>query len=100
MTQLALSENRALRFTTLAVLYAVQGIPDAMVLIVFPAYLAAQGLSPAEVGTFLAVAMVPNSAKLLSGPLIDRLAFLPMGQQLCLGTDLWPQCIRRPPAKP
>ena len=81
MTLPALSESSSLRFATLAMLYVAQGIPDAMVLIIFPAYLAAQGVSPAEIGGFLALAMAPNSAKLISGPLIDRFSFLPMGRR-------------------
>ena len=77
----ALSESRRLRFATFALLYAAQGIPDAMVLILFPAYLAAKGASAAAIGAFLATAMIPNAAKLLAGPMIDRVAFLPMGRR-------------------
>ncbi len=81
MAELALSEHRRLRFVTLSALYAAQGIPDAMILIVFPAYLAAKGVDAAAIGAFLATAMLPNTAKLLSGPMVDRLAFLPMGRR-------------------
>ncbi len=62
-------------------LYAAQGIPDAMVLIVFPAFLAASGASASVIGAFLATAMLPNAAKLLVGPLIDRLTYWPMGRR-------------------
>ena len=71
MTGRALSENRRLRFATFATLYAAQGIPDAMVLIVFPAFLAAHGASASAIGAFLATAMLPNAAKLVVGPLVD-----------------------------
>ena len=81
MTRYNLSENRPLRFVTLSALYASQGIPDAMVLIVFPGYLAAKGVSASAIGTFLAIAMLPNSAKLIVGPLIDRVTYLPMGRR-------------------
>ncbi len=81
MTGRALSENRRLRFAIFAMLYAAQGIPDAMVLIVFPAFLAAHGASASAIGAFLATAMLPNAAKLVVGPLVDRLAWLPMGQR-------------------
>jgi len=81
MTTRALSDDRRLRFAILALLYAAQGIPDAMVLIVFPAYLAARGVTPASIGTFLAIAMLPNAAKLIIGPTVDRWAFLPMGRR-------------------
>jgi len=77
----ALSGNRRLRFAMFGVLYAAQGIPDAMVLIVFPAFLAAHGASASVIGAFLAAAMLPNAAKLIVGPLIDRIAFLPMGRR-------------------
>lgn len=52
-----------------------------MVLIVFPAFLATHGANVAEIGVFLAVSMMPNAAKLVVGPLIDRIAFLPMGRR-------------------
>lgn len=81
MMSRALRDNRRLRLATFAILYAAQGIPDAMVLILFPAYLAANGAAAGVIGTFLATAMLPNAAKLLVGPLIDRHAFLPMGRR-------------------
>ncbi len=81
MKELNLSQNKWLRYSAFATLYAAQGIPDAMVLIIFPAYLAANGMTAAAIGTFLATAMLPNSAKLFAGPLIDRVAYLPMGRR-------------------
>lgn len=81
MTGRALSGDRRLRFAMFGALYAAQGIPDAMVLIVFPAFLAAHGASISVIGVFLATAMLPNAAKLVVGPLIDRIAFLPMGRR-------------------
>lgn len=77
----SLRDSRRLRLATFGILYAAQGIPDAMVLILFPAYLAANGAAAGVIGTFLATAMLPNAAKLLVGPLIDRHAFLPMGRR-------------------
>ncbi len=81
MTGRVLSGNRRLRFAMFGALYAAQGIPDAMVLIVFPAFLAAHGASISAISVFLAAAMLPNAAKLVVGPLIDRIAFLPMGRR-------------------
>jgi PAT family beta-lactamase induction signal transducer AmpG len=81
MTGRALNGNRRLRLAMFGALYAAQGIPDAMVLIVFPAFLATHGASISEIGVFLATAMLPNAAKLVVGPLIDRFAFLPMGRR-------------------
>lgn len=79
MTGRSLRDSRRLRLATFGILYAAQGIPDAMVLILFPAYLAANGATAGVIGTFLATAMLPNVAKLVVGLLIDRHAFLPMG---------------------
>jgi PAT family beta-lactamase induction signal transducer AmpG len=62
-------------------LYAAQGIPDAMILIVFPAYLAAHGVAPGAIGAFLGVAMLPNATKLILGPIVDRWAYLAMGRR-------------------
>lgn len=81
MTGRCLSGDRRLRYGVFGALYAAQGIPDAMVLIVFPAFLAANGAGVAMIGAFLATAMLPNAAKLVIGPLIDRLAYLPMGRR-------------------
>jgi len=79
VTGRSLRDSRRLRLATFGILYAAQGIPDAMVLILFPAYLAANGATAGVIGTFLATAMLPNVAKLVVGLLIDRHAFLPMG---------------------
>lgn len=81
MIAVALSESRSFRFAAFSALYTAQGIPDAMVLILFPALLAARGATPSAIGTFLAIAMLPNSAKLIAGPIIDRLAYRPMGRR-------------------
>lgn len=81
MTGRSLRDSRRLRLATFGILYAAQGIPDAMVLILFPAYLAANGATAGVIGTFLATAMLPNVAKLVVGLLIDRHAFLPMGRR-------------------
>lgn len=79
--QRALSEHRGLRFVVFGLLYAVQGISDAMVLIVFPAFLATHHVAPAAIGTFLGIALLPNAAKLALGPLVDRWSYRPMGRR-------------------
>lgn len=76
-----LAESRRLRFICFGTLYAGQGVPDAMVLIVLPAYLAANGAGAGAIAAFLAAAMLPNAAKLLVGPMVDRLGYLPMGRR-------------------
>ena len=74
----ALVDHRHLRF---AALYAAQGLPFGLFAVAIPAWLAAQGASAAEIGSYLAIATLPWSAKLLAGPLMDRFTFLPMGRR-------------------
>ena len=64
-----------------AALYAAQGLPFGLFAVAIPAWLAAQGASAAEIGSYLAIATLPWSAKLLAGPLMDRFTFLPMGRR-------------------
>lgn len=77
----ALTARPALRFGIGAVMYFAQGIPQGLLGIALPAWLASQGLGAAEIGTYLAVIALPWAFKLLSGPLMDRFEFLPMGRR-------------------
>ena len=79
----ALVDHRHLRF---AALYAAQGLPFGLFAVAIPAWLAAQGASAAEIGSYLAIATLPWSAKLLAGPLMDRFTFLPMDRRRPMGT--------------
>ena len=78
---LALADSRRLRFGAFAGLYFAQGIPWGIFMVALPTWLADQGLSSAQVGTFLAAVSLPWTLKLLAGPLMDRFAYLPMGRR-------------------
>ena len=74
----ALADHRYLRFGGFAGLYAAQGIPWGIFMVALPTWLASQGHSSAQVGTFLAVVSLPWTLKLLTGPIMDRFSFLPI----------------------
>ncbi|MGB5246092.1 MAG: MFS transporter, partial [Woeseia sp.] len=46
-----------------------------------PAGLASQGVATADIGSYLAVVILPWAFKLVTGPLMDRFEFLPMGRR-------------------
>jgi PAT family beta-lactamase induction signal transducer AmpG len=77
----ALSENAVLRYMSFSALYVAQGIPEGMVIFGLPAWLAMNGKSPAEIGSFTAIALIPWSFKIIAAPLMDRFTWLPMGRR-------------------
>ena len=77
----ALADNRYLRFGAFAGLYVAQGIPWGLFMVALPTWLADQGYSSAEVGSFLGAVSLPWTLKLLTGPMMDRFSFLPMGRR-------------------
>ncbi|MEP0390731.1 MAG: MFS transporter [Erythrobacter sp.] len=77
----ALSENRVARFATIMVLYFLQGVPAGLTTVALTAWLAAKGATPVEIGAFVAFALLPWSAKLFNGLLMDRFTFKPMGRR-------------------
>jgi len=62
-------------------MYFAQGIPYGLLSIAVPAWLASQGVSAADIGSYLAVIILPWVFKLLTGPLMDRFEFAPMGRR-------------------
>jgi PAT family beta-lactamase induction signal transducer AmpG len=76
-----LAESPPLRYATGASMYFAQGIPYGLMNIAVPAWLASQGVGAGEIASFLAVVILPWAFKLLSGPLMDRYQFLPMGRR-------------------
>jgi PAT family beta-lactamase induction signal transducer AmpG len=76
-----LAESPAIRYATGSVMYFAQGIPAGLMNIALPAWLASEGISAGEIASYLAVIALPWAFKLLSGPLMDRYAFLPMGKR-------------------
>lgn len=79
--RLALAQSRRLRFAAFTAFYFAQGVPIGLLQIAIAAWLAAQGADAAEIGTFIGVITLPWALKLVSGPFMDRFAFLPMGRR-------------------
>lgn len=77
----ALSEHRTARFAAMIILYFMQGVPIGLGLIAIPAWLAANGATPVQVGAFVGTIMLPWSLKLVNGLIMDRFAFKPMGRR-------------------
>jgi len=76
-----LIDSPRVRYLTGAMMYFAQGIPQGLLSIAIPAWLAAQGVSAADIGSYLAVIVLPWVFKLLTGPLMDRFEFAPMGRR-------------------
>lgn len=77
----ALSENTFLRYFNFIALYVAQGIPEGMILFGIPAWMAMNGKTPGEIGSFVAVFGLPWSFKIIVAPLMDRFTYLPMGRR-------------------
>ena len=77
----SLSDNSRVRYATGAMMYFAQGIPQGLLGIAIPAWLASQGVSAADIASYLAVIVLPWAFKLVTGPLMDRFEYLPMGQR-------------------
>lgn len=77
----ALSENSFLRYFAFAALYVAQGIPEGLLWYAIPAWLAMNGKSPAEIGSYVAVLGIPWSMKILNAPIMDRFTYLAMGRR-------------------
>ena len=70
-----------MRYAAGSSMYFAQGIPYGLMNIAVPAWLASQGIGPGQIASFLAIIILPWAFKLLSGPLMDRFQFLPMGRR-------------------
>lgn len=80
-TRFILSDSPRVRFATGTMMYFAQGIPQGLLSITIPAWLASQGVSAADIGSYLAVIVLPWAFKLVTGPLMDRYQFRPMGKR-------------------
>ncbi|MEE4162461.1 MAG: MFS transporter [Woeseiaceae bacterium] len=76
-----LAESARMRYAAGSSMYFAQGIPYGLMNIAVPAWLATQGVGAGQIASFLAVIILPWAFKLLSGPLMDRYQFLPMGRR-------------------
>jgi len=81
MKDLILVQNRTIRFVAFTAFYIAQGIPIGMLSFAIPAWLAGKGVTGAEIASFIAISTLPWGFKILSGPLMDRFAYLPMGRR-------------------
>ena len=77
----SLSESSLLRYFTFAALYVAQGIPEGILIYALPAWLAKNGIGPAQIGGFVGIAVLPWSFKLINAPVMDRFTYLPMGRR-------------------
>ena len=76
---LILHHSARLRYATAAMLYFAQGIPQGLLAIAMPAWLASQGVEAGVIASYLAIIVLPWAFKLVTGPLMDRYGFPPMG---------------------
>jgi len=77
----ALANNTRVRYATGSIMYFAQGIPQGLLAITIPAWLASEGVGAGDIGSYLAVIVLPWAFKLVTGPLMDRYEFLPMGRR-------------------
>ena len=78
---LILLRSARARYAVGALMYFAQGIPQGLLGIALPAWLVSEGASAGQIGTYLALVTLPWSFKLLSGPIMDRFEYLPMGRR-------------------
>lgn len=76
-----LAQSKWSRLGALCLLYFCQGLPIGLFQVAIPAWFAAQGLSLAQVASFIFIVFLPWSFKLLAGPVMDRFAFPTMGRR-------------------
>ena len=76
-----LATNARVRYMTGSIMYFAQGIPQGLLAIAIPVWLASQGVGAGDIGSYLAVIVLPWAFKLVTGPLMDRYEFLPMGRR-------------------
>ena len=59
-SKLFLTENTVLRYLNFSALYVAQGIPEGITYFAIPAWLAMNGKTPMEIGSFVAVIGIPH----------------------------------------
>lgn len=76
-----LADSARIRYLTGAMMYFAQGIPQGLLAIAIPAWLAAQGVGAGDIGSYMAVIVLPWAFKLVTGPFMDRFQFRAMGRR-------------------
>lgn len=77
----ALSESAFLRYFNFTALYFTEGLPQGMLFIGLPAWMAMEGKSPGQIGGFAVACSLPWTFKFVVAPLMDRYTYLPMGRK-------------------
>ena len=77
----ALSQSAFLRYFNFIVLYFVEGLPQGMIFIGIPAWLATEKKSVGEIGAFAVACSLPWTFKFVVAPLMDRYTYLAMGRK-------------------
>ncbi|MGB7394194.1 MAG: MFS transporter [Pricia sp.] len=77
----ALSESAFLRYFNFIALYFTEGLPQGMLFVGIPAWMAMEGKSPTEIGGFAVACSLPWTFKFVVAPLMDRYTYLPMGRK-------------------
>jgi PAT family beta-lactamase induction signal transducer AmpG len=76
-----LAESPASRYFSFSLLYFAQGVPEGLTFFAIPAFLAMNDVSPLVIGSYLAMAGLPWSFKLVLAPLMDRFTIKSMGRK-------------------
>lgn len=76
-----LRDSSRIRYLTGSTMYFAQGIPQGLLAIAIPAWLASLGVSASDIGSYLSVIVLPWAFKLVTGPFMDRYQYLPMGRR-------------------
>ena len=79
ITKQYLDQSRRIRLIAFTLFYFIQGIPIGLFGVALPAWMAARGVSAAQIATLVAITGIPRALKLIFGPFMDRFTFLPMG---------------------
>lgn len=75
------SNNSFLRFFSFTSLYFAQGVPQGISFYALPTWLATHGYSPTDLAKYAAVVTLPWSFKIIAAPIMERIAYLPMGRR-------------------
>jgi PAT family beta-lactamase induction signal transducer AmpG len=76
-----LSEHPVSRYVVFTLLYFAQGIPEGLTFFAIPAWLAMNDATPVQIGSYLAMAGLPWSLKIIIAPIMDRFTLKSMGRK-------------------
>ena len=77
----ALIQSPRVRYAMGSMMYFAQGIPQGLLAIAIPAWLASLGVGAGEISSYMAVIVLPWAFKLVTGPFMDRYQFPAMGRR-------------------